>query len=155
MFEVEACPFLAFECRHYLKEKFICMQCLTGEIVFYFLFTVCVCSVTQWCCDSFNPWTLPCQAPLSLEFSRQEYWSQLLFPSLGDLPNTGIEPKSLVSPELAGRYFTTVPPGKPFMFTRESHFKTVIMPLKAFSFRFHFISFKLFLYFFTLEALFP
>ena len=39
-----------------------------------------------------NPWTVTCQAPLSMEFSRQEYWSGELFPSPGDLPNLGIEP---------------------------------------------------------------
>ena len=40
-------------------------------------------------------------------FSRQEYWSGLLFPSLGDLPDPGIEPVSLISPALAGGFFTT------------------------------------------------
>ena len=40
------------------------------------------------------PWTVACQAPLSMEFSRQEYWSGLPFPSLGDLPDPGIEPRS-------------------------------------------------------------
>ena len=55
------------------------------------------------------PWTVLCQAPLSLEFSRQEYWSPLPFPSPGDLPDPGIKPRSLVSPELVGRCFTTVP----------------------------------------------
>ena len=53
------------------------------------------------------------QAPLSLGFSRQEYWSGLPFPSPGNLPDPGIKPASLVSPALAGRFFTTVPPGKP------------------------------------------
>ena len=42
-----------------------------------------------------NPWTTACQAPLSMEFSRPEYWSGLLFPSPGDLPNPGMEPASL------------------------------------------------------------
>ena len=46
-------------------------------------------------------------------FSRQEYWSGLLFPAPGDLPDPGIKPMSLVSPALAGRFFTTEPPGKP------------------------------------------
>ena len=41
------------------------------------------------------PWTVACQAPLSMEFSRQEYWSGLPFPSPGDLPNPGIEPRLL------------------------------------------------------------
>ena len=50
-----------------------------------------------------TPWTITHQAPLSMGFSRQEYWSGLPFPSPGDLPNMGIEP---VSPTLAGRFFT-------------------------------------------------
>ena len=57
-----------------------------------------------------TPWTVACQAPLSMEFSRQEYWSGLPFPPPGDLPDLGIE---LVSPALAGGFFTTEPPGKP------------------------------------------
>ena len=44
--------------------------------------------------NSWTPWTVACQAPLSLGFSRQEYWSGLPFPSPGDLPNPGIEPGS-------------------------------------------------------------
>ena len=44
-----------------------------------------------------TPWTLACQAPLSIGFSRQEYWSGLPFPSPGDLPNLGIETGSLAS----------------------------------------------------------
>ena len=57
-------------------------------------------------------WTVAHQAPLSMGFSRQEYWSGLPFPTPGDLPNLGIKPASLASPALAGRFFTTVPPGK-------------------------------------------
>ena len=60
-----------------------------------------------------TPWTVAHQAPLSLEFSRQEYCSGLPFPPSGDLPDSGIEPASLVPPALAGRFFITVPPGKP------------------------------------------
>ena len=52
-------------------------------------------------------WTVVCQAPLSMEFSRQEYWSGLPFPFPGDLPELGIELTSLVSPALAGGFFTT------------------------------------------------
>ena len=59
-----------------------------------------------------TPWTGACQAPLSMEFSRQEYWRGLPFPTPGDLPDPGVEPRSLVSPALAGRFFTTVSPGK-------------------------------------------
>ena len=57
-------------------------------------------------------WTVAHQAPLSVGFSRQEYWSGLPFPPPGDLLDPGIEPKFPASPELAGRFFTTVPPGK-------------------------------------------
>ena len=53
------------------------------------------------------PWTVTCQAPLSMGFSRQEYWSRLPFPSAEDLPYRGTEPVSLASPSLAGRFFTT------------------------------------------------
>ena len=50
--------------------------------------------------------TVAHQAPLSMEFSRQEYWSRLPFPSPGDHPDPGIELKSPVSPALAGELFT-------------------------------------------------
>ena len=53
------------------------------------------------------------QASLSMGFSRQEYWSGLPCPPPGDLPDPGNEPISPASPALAGRFFTTVPPGKP------------------------------------------
>ncbi len=48
-----------------------------------------------------------------MEFSRQEYWNELPFHTLGNLHHPGIEPESPVSPTLAGEFFTTVPPGKP------------------------------------------
>ena len=57
-----------------------------------------------------TPWNVALQAPLSLEFSRQEYWSGLPFPSSGALPDPGIKPES---PVLAGRSFTAEPPGEP------------------------------------------
>ena len=54
------------------------------------------------------------QAPLSMEFSRQEYWSGLPFPTSRDFPQLGIKPASPASPALAGvGCFTTVPPEKP------------------------------------------
>ena len=52
------------------------------------------------------------QAPLSMEFSRQEYWSGLPFPTPADLPDPGIEPISLASPALVGGFFTTELPGQ-------------------------------------------
>ena len=59
-------------------------------------------------------WTVAHQAPLYIGFSRQAYWNGLPFPPPEDLPDPGIEPMYLASPTLAGRFFTTVPPGKPF-----------------------------------------
>ena len=59
---------------------------------------------------SVTPWTVACQAPLCMEFSRKEYGNGLLFPTLGDCPNPGIEP---MFPELARGFFTTLSPGKP------------------------------------------
>ena len=47
-----------------------------------------------WVRLSSTPWTIPCQAPLLMEFSRQEYWSGLPFPSPGDLPDPGVKPGS-------------------------------------------------------------
>ena len=61
-----------------------------------------------------TPWAVAHQASLSIEFSRQEYWSGLLFPPTPeDLPDPGMEPEFLVSSSLAGGFFTTEPPGKP------------------------------------------
>ena len=54
-------------------------------------------------------WTIVLQAPLSMGFPRQEYWSGLPFPSSGDIPNRGIKP---TTPVLAGEFFTTESPGK-------------------------------------------
>ena len=62
-----------------------------------------------------TPWTVAHQTPLSMEFSRHEYWSGVPFPSLEDLPDPGIEPTSLASLALAGRFFTSAPPGKPYI----------------------------------------
>ena len=59
-----------------------------------------------------TPWTVACQAPLSMGFLRQEYWNGLPFLTPGDLPSSGIEPASFVSPALTGRFFTTAPPVK-------------------------------------------
>ena len=50
--------------------------------------------VTQLCPTLRDPWTVACQAPLSMEFPRQEYWSGEPFPSPGDLPKPGIKPRS-------------------------------------------------------------
>ena len=57
-----------------------------------------------------TPWTVARQAPLSMEFPRQEHWSRLPSPYAGDLPDPVIEPASPVSPALVGGFFTTTPP---------------------------------------------
>ena len=62
------------------------------------------------------PWTVARQTPLSMGFPRQEYWSGLPFPFPGDLLDPGIELVYPVSPELAGGFFTTEPPGKPLSY---------------------------------------
>ena len=58
-------------------------------------------------------WTVARRTPLSTEFSRQEYLSGVPFPTPGNLPDPGIEPASPEAPSLAGRFFITIPPGKP------------------------------------------
>ena len=62
-----------------------------------------------------TPRTAACQATLTVEFSRQEYWSELPFPAPGDLPHQGLNPCLSASPALAGGFFTTVQPGKPHL----------------------------------------
>ena len=79
---------------------------------------VCVCTYTCACVLScvqlfVTPWTVAHQAPLSMEFSRQEYWNGLPWPPPRDLLDPGIEPRSLAHPALAGTFFTRVPPGRP------------------------------------------
>ena len=79
---------------------------------------VCVCSVAQSCLALCGP--MDCSLPCSFcpwKFSRQKYWSGLLFPTPGGLPVPGVEPESLVSPALTGRLFTTEPLGKPHICT--------------------------------------
>ena len=69
------------------------------------------CLVAKSCLTLWDPWSVAYKAPLSLRFPGQEYWSGLPFLSPGDLSGPGIEP---VSPALAGGFFTTEPPGKPY-----------------------------------------
>ena len=81
--------------------------CLCSHYLFVSLHVMCVlshCSPVQLLATL---WTVAFQAPLSMGFSRQEYWSGLPCPPRGDFPDPGIEPTSLVSPALAGGFFTT------------------------------------------------
>ena len=75
--------------------------------------------------DSGIPWTVAYQAPQTMESSRQEYWSGLPFPSPGDLPDPGIEPRS---PMLQADALPSEPPGKPILYTQ------VYIPVQSLSF---------------------
>ena len=81
-----------------------------------------------------TPWTVACQVPLSLGFSRQEYWSGLPFPPSGDLLDPGIKPKSLTSPALAGRFFTTSATWEALSPTCKSTFSYIFLPPPSFFF---------------------
>ena len=70
-----------------------------------------------------TPWTVAHQAPPSTEFSRQEHWSGLPFPSPGDLPDPGIEPRS---PALQADTLPSEPPGNPTTYNRVPY-KTVTL----------------------------
>ena len=79
---------------------------------------VCACMLRCFSCIwlSAISWTVAHQTPLSVGFSRQEYWSGLSFPFPRDPPDPGIEPVSPMAPTLArGFFFTTEPPGKPLI----------------------------------------
>ena len=90
--------------------KWVLSKFLLKSVNWKALVCVCVCV----CIQLFNhvrlfatPRTVACQSPLSMGFSKQEYWSELPFPPPGDLPNPGIEPA------LAAGLFISLPPGKP------------------------------------------
>ena len=87
-------------------------MCVCIYTYMYVCMCVCARSVTQLCA---TPWTLAHQAPLSMEFSRPEYWSRLPFPSPGDLLDPGIKSTSFVSPALLADSLSFEPPGKPFL----------------------------------------
>ena len=117
---------------HYLSPWFSCaycnstsklslLGCISGNFFIEMCVYVCVCVYTYVrvhieSCVSASLWPLDQahQAPLPMEFSWQEYWSELHFPSPRDLPDPGIKPESLASPAWAGRFFITEPMGKSF-----------------------------------------
>ena len=94
---------------HNLLEWYSILHRGTGSAVRPFI-CVCVLSHIQL---FVTPWTIAHQAPLSMEFFKQEYWSGLPFLPSGDLSDPGIEPVSLANPALADGFFTTASPGKP------------------------------------------
>ena len=101
-------PFCRFDfrCRLSLHESNrICIMCECVLICFSLTLYV---RLSVWL--SATLWTVSHQVHLSMGFSRQEYCSGLPFPLPGDLPSPGMEPESLTSPALAGRFFTSSPP---------------------------------------------
>ena len=82
-----------------------------------FINSACICVESlQSCLTLCDHMVIACQAPLSMGFSRQEYWSGMPFPSPGDLPNLGIEHIFLTFPALADRFFTTSATKKTYNF---------------------------------------
>ena len=127
------CHFL-LQCMKVKSQSEVAKSCLTLTVMFitqciqtsnYFAVNLKLICATlfqlfQLCPNLCNPMTVACQAPLSIGFSTQEYWSGLSFPPPGNLPDLRIKPKSLASRALAGRFFTwqgcslpLVQPGKP------------------------------------------
>ena len=96
------------------KEVWILLHYTTLSIRFH----ACVCELSCFSCFQLFAtwWTVASQAPLSMGFSRQEYWSGLPFPSPGDLPHSGNEP---ASPALQAGSLPTGPPGTPTGFHTE------------------------------------
>ena len=93
------------EFRH--KECLLCVWCCPKCWCVPSVSYLCVC-VSHLVVPNFaTPWTVAHWAPLSMEFSRQEYWSGWLFPTPGDLPNPRIQLSSLASPALADGFFTS------------------------------------------------
>ena len=99
------------------------IQCVTNIECRPWIFYMCshTCSVCVCVCIQslrhvsliVTPWTIAHQALLSMQFSTQEYWNELPFPTPRDIPGPGIEPASLPSPTLAGSFLATASLGKP------------------------------------------
>ena len=88
-------------------ENTCCLECTVHLIQSSKFWGVHPCGYCLFMSDSlWLPWTVACQTPLSMEFSRQECWSGLPFPSPGEFPDPGIKPVSFAPPELAGGFFT-------------------------------------------------
>ena len=96
-------------------------------VFWLYMWCVCVLSCFSYVGLFVTLWTIACQAPLSMGFSRKEYWSGLLCPPSGNLSDPGIEPVFLMSPALAGSFFALAPPGKPTY--------AIFLPYKAFTFK--------------------
>ena len=92
-----------------------CVCCPSPKFPSAFILSLHACMLSHF--QLFVPlWAVTHEAPLCMDFSRQEYLSRLPFPSPADLPDPRIEPSSPAVPVLAGRFFTTEPPGKPILY---------------------------------------
>ena len=85
-------------------------KCVSIFLIISHVYLISICACVLSCFSHVwlfvTLWTVAHQAPLSMGFSRQEYWNELPCPPPGDLPNPGIKPESLKSPALAGGFFT-------------------------------------------------
>ena len=107
---IPGCFFIALDCEYHKQNKWILRASRSGietPVEFYVSIVLSRFNHVQL---FVTLWTVAHQNPLSMEFSRQEYWNGLLCPPLGDLPDPGIEPSSLKSHASAGRFFTTSAP---------------------------------------------
>ena len=94
----------------WLKQPTMIRKCARSRVRICDMIDECLCAQSLSCSDSFmTSWTIAHQAPLSIGFSRQEYWSGLSFPPPGDFPDPGIEPTSPASSTLRGRFFIALP----------------------------------------------
>ena len=105
------------------------------------LMYVCMCLVLSHVWLFVTPWTIALQAPLSMAFFRQEYWSGLPFSYSRDLPKPGIEPMSLASSALAGRFFTLCHLGSPSFMWPFFSFPTVFYSFQSIDFTILFTKF--------------
>ena len=96
--------------KHFLTDKGVFLPRVPSGLWVGWLASNCMCACVLSNASLFaTPWNVAHQTPLSMGFFRQEYWTEVPFPSPGDLPNPGTEP---TSPALTGWFFTAEPPGK-------------------------------------------
>ena len=96
-------------CVYTLPVQYLVAKCQSWYLIFLQqLIMLCTCMLSYFSSVWFfvTLWIIDCQAPLSMRFSRKEYWSRLSCPPPGDLSNPGLEPMSLISPSLVGVFLT-------------------------------------------------
>ena len=114
-------------CMFKLQHKNLFQRDLWNLLIYYYfqVFFYCCCLVAKSCLTLWTPWAVDCQAVLSMGYPRQEYLSELPFPSSGDLPDSGVETRSLET-SVAGRFFTAEPLLLPIIFLCILAFKETI-----------------------------